>query len=95
MDTKQAYQKEAEARLEKLDARMAEMRAKADQASAEVKAKYYEHLGTLAQRRETAKQQLDAFKASSGAAWENIRTGVDAAFSELQTAFDKAVAQFK
>ncbi|MEO0456356.1 MAG: hypothetical protein AAF152_07190 [Cyanobacteria bacterium P01_A01_bin.114] len=95
METKQAYQKEAEARLEKLDAQMTEMRAKADQASAEVKAKYYEQLGMLAQRRETAKKQLDAFKASSEAAWENVKTGVDAAFSELQTAFDKAMSQFK
>ena len=95
MSTKQAYQKEIEAKLEALDAQIATMQAKANQANAELKAKYQEQIRVLTERRETAQLKLGELKRSSEAAWETMKGGVESAFSELQTAFDKAVTQFQ
>lgn len=95
MTTKQVYQKEIEAKLDLLDAQIAEMRAKTDLASAELKVRYQEQLRVLTERRETASQKLDELKHSSEAAWENMKVGVENAFGELKTAFDQAMAQFQ
>lgn len=95
MTTKQVYQKEIEAKLDLLDAQIAEMRAKADLASAELKVQYQEQLRMLTERRKTAGQKLNELQQSSEAAWENMKVGVESAFGELKTAFDKAMAQFQ
>ena len=95
MSTKQAYQREIEAKLESLDAQIVKLQAKAEQANAELKAKYQEQLRLLIERRETARLRLGELKRSSETAWETMKTGVDSAFSELQKAFDKAIAQFQ
>lgn len=95
MTTKQVYQKEIEAKLDLLDAQIAEMRAKADIASAELKVRYQEQLRVLTERRETAGQKLDELKQSSEAAWENMKVGVESAFGELKTAFNQAMDQFQ
>lgn len=95
MTTKQVYQQEIEAKLDLLDAQIAEMQAKADLASAELKVRYQEQLRVLTERRKTAGQKLDELQQSSEAAWENMKVGVENAFGELKTAFDKAMAQFQ
>lgn len=95
MSIEQPYQKEFEARLEKLDAQIVQMRAQADQANADVKIKYHEQLRDLSTQKEALTQRVEAFKSSSEAAWENVTDGFEAAYTELQTAFEKAVAQFR
>ena len=95
MSTKQIYQKEIETKLESLDAQIVKMQAKAKQANAELNANYQEQLRLLTERREAARLKLEELKHSSEAAWETMKGGVESAFSELQTAFDKAVTQFQ
>ena len=95
METKAIKQQAFEARLEKLNAQITEMKAKADQASAEGKAQYYEQLQSLTEQHQTAQQKLDEFKASSEAAWESVSAGMETAIKDLQVAFDQAVAQFQ
>ena len=95
MSTKQIYQKEIEAKLESLDAQIVKMQAKAEQANAELKAKYQEQLRLLTERRETARLKLEELKQSSETAWKTMKSGVESAFFELQTAFDKAVTEFQ
>lgn len=95
MNTKQAYQKEIEAKLEALDAKMTTMKAKADQANAELKAEYQAQLRLLSERRDTVQLKLKELTQSSEAAWETMRGGVDDAFGELRSAFEKAVGQFQ
>ena len=95
MSSKQAYQKEIEAKLETLDAQIVKMKAKAAQANAELNANYQEQLRLLTERRETARLRLEELKRSSEAAWETMKGGVESAFGELQKAFDKSVAQFQ
>lgn len=95
MSSKQAYQQMIEAKLESLDAQIAKMQAKSKQAGAELNTNYQKQLRLLIERRETARLKLDELKQSSEAAWETMKDGVESAFSELQTSFDKAVAQFQ
>ena len=94
MSTKQLYQKEIEGKLEALDAQMAEMQAKVDKASADLKVQYYEQLRTLSERRETVQLKLQKLNQSGEAAWETMKGGVENAYGELKQAFDKAVSQF-
>lgn len=95
MSTKRLYQKEIEAKLDELDAKIAQLQLKAQQANADMQHQYEAQLSTLSQRREVAKHKLDELVHSSEAAWEAIKGGVEGAVDELQSAFDKAITQFQ
>jgi chromosome segregation ATPase len=95
MEAKQAFQKKTEAQLEKLTAQINELKAKADKSQADAKVKYYEQIETLSAKQAAVQSQLQTLTSSSGQAWEEIKTGVENAVSDLQTAFSRAVSQFR
>lgn len=94
METKQAYQDKLKAQLDKLDAKIDEMKAKAAQAKAESQIQYNEQLVTISAKRDDVGQKLQKLQASSSEAWEDLKNGIDRAWIELQTAFDKAKTKF-
>lgn len=95
MSSKQLRQQALDAKLDKIDAQIAEVRAKADQAKAKTKAQYYEHLHTLSERRDAAKQAMAEFAAASESAWVSLSNGVSAAIDDLQLALDRSLEQFQ
>lgn len=95
MEQKEAYQGKMEAQLQEWDAKIDELAAKTEHATAEAKVKYQQHIHTLQTKREAAQNRLNELKNSSGGAWEDLRTGMDKAWSEMKRAVESAVEKFK
>lgn len=84
--------------LEKMKNQLDEWNAKLntlEEKASDLKEKYADELNTLSQKRDTAKQKLAEIQKASGGAWEEMKVGMDEAWSSLKDAFEKARERFK
>lgn len=95
MAMKQAYEDKMNARLRELRAKINVLKAKADQAEAEQKIKYYEEIESLRTRQQELHEKLDELRSAGEGAWEDIKAGVESAWRDLQAAFERAAERFK
>jgi uncharacterized phage infection (PIP) family protein YhgE len=101
-DTTKAYTKEQmEAFREQTEARLAEYKKEIDQLQAkteklggDAKAKAEQQLTALNQKRDEVSEKLKELGSSSGSAWGQIKSGIEAALEDLGNAYNKAVAEF-
>ena len=94
MTAKAAYVRKMEAQLEAWEADIAELRAKAEQAGAELRVEYNEQLEALQKNQRAAREKLDEVEQASDEAWEDLRTGAEATWEDLKTAVERAVSRF-
>jgi ABC-type Zn uptake system ZnuABC Zn-binding protein ZnuA len=94
-ETKEAYQAKVKAQLDKLNAKIDELKAKAAQAKADAAIEYHGQMEELYTKRETAQMKLQEVQDASGEAWEEMKAGVETAWTELQRSFEKATSKFK
>lgn len=94
-ETMEAYQQKARAQLKEMKARLQMFEARAENASADMKIKYHDNLVDWKARFEDIENRMNELSESSGEAWEDIRTGIDNALGELQSAIQKGTDQFK
>ncbi len=94
LENQQAYKEKLKAKIDEWDAKIREMRAKADQAQAESKIEYQQQLDRMESKRDELRGQLDQIKQASGEAWKDIAAGADRALDEMQESFEKAKAKF-
>ena len=94
MDTKKAYQEQAEAQIKELEARIEVVEAQAEQAKAEAKVEYSQQIEELSQKRKEAEERLEGLKAASSEAWRELTAGVNEAMTALENAVTNALARF-
>lgn len=94
MNKKEAYEKQLEGQLEEWDATIDQYKAKAKQASGEAQAQYYEQIEALKAQQKTAREKLNDFKNKSGAAWEDMKAGMESAWDSLGNAIRSAASRF-
>jgi hypothetical protein len=95
MGMKEAYQEKMDARLREWQAKIDELKARADQAGAEQKMAYYEQIESLRARQQKAQAQLNELRSAGEDAWEDVKAGVELAWQDLQEAFGRASEKFK
>jgi chromosome segregation ATPase len=93
--TKEEYQKKLEAQLEEWDAQLDQLRARAQEAQANVREKIESELENLKAQRAAVQAKLDELRNRSENAWEDLRDGVEKAWSDLGDAMSKVVGRFK
>ena len=92
---KEEYGKKMQTALDDYKKKIQELDAKAATIKEESKAQYAKEMEKLkAQEQELAKK-LTALKSDTGAAWENIKTGLDNSLNELNKSYDQAASHFK
>jgi ElaB/YqjD/DUF883 family membrane-anchored ribosome-binding protein len=94
-ETIEAYQQKARAQLKEMKARMQVFEARAENASADLKIKYQDNLVNWKVRFGDIENRINKLSESSGEAWKDVRTGIDNALGELQSAIQKGTDQFK
>ena len=94
MTAKAAYVRKMEAQLEAWEADISELRAKAEQAGAELRVEYNEQLEALQKNQRAAREKLDEVEQASDEAWEDLRAGAEATWEDLKTAVERAVSRF-
>ncbi len=92
--SKEAYQEKLEAQLREWTAKIAELKAKADKAKAEVKMEYVEQIEKLRIQQAAAEAKLQELRQSGEQAWEDLKPGLERAWKELKTAVDHARSKF-
>ena len=95
MGKREAYQAKMQAQLDQLSAKIDEMAAKGREMKADAQIEYYKQMDELKQKRSEAQMKFDELKKSGADAWEELKYGMDSAFTELQVAIDRAAAKFK
>ncbi len=93
---------EREKHLAKLEARLKEwgdeidkVRAKADKLGAAAGARYRDQVEDLKVRQDAARKKLQELARSGGEAWDEVRSGADAALEELKKGVQGAMTRLK
>ena len=80
--------------LDKADARIDLLKAKADAADAKTRIKLREEIDDLQSRRDALNDKLDDLRNSSGEAWRDLKAGMEAGWSSLSNAIERAASRF-
>lgn len=94
MTSKKAYQQKLQARLDGWNAEIKKIEAKANEAAADSRLEFNRQLKEIRKKKDNAEKKLVKLKDASGDAWEDIKEGIDSAFSSLGDAVDSAKGRF-
>ena len=94
-DKRKAYEEKLDAQLKEWNAKIALLKAKAENAKAGVKIDYYKTIEALEQKQDKAKTKLLELQTAGDEAWEAVKTGAEKAWNEVKTALHDAVEKFK
>ena len=94
MDSRDAVIEKLKAQLDEWNADIAQMEARARQASADKQIALNAQLDGLRKHRDDAQQRLAQFQQASGNAWDEMKVGIEEAWTRIGMAFMKARAQF-
>lgn len=91
---KDEFQQRLEARLQELDAEIAQLREKGRDLKDQAKADWERKMTDLETKREAARAKLAELDQSSAEAWKDVQQGVQSAWDELEKAFRDASREF-
>jgi predicted RNase H-like nuclease (RuvC/YqgF family) len=90
----QAFREQTETKLAEYNKEIDQLQAKAEQMGADAKAKTEQQLTALRQKQDEVSEKLKGLGSSSGSAWEQLKSGIEAAMEDLGNAYKKAAAEF-
>lgn len=90
-EDKKTYEEYAEAKIKEIEARMQELQAKAEQTKAEAQMDYQKDLEEARRKRDELQQKLESIRNAGEDAWQSLKTGFDAALSDMKIAVDSAL----
>lgn len=88
MTSRKEYQRKMEEEFLKLS-------AKIDALLSQVEAKARKEYEALPAKVEAVRAKLKELKSAGAGAWEDMKPGLEKAWNELRTSFDKAASRFK
>lgn len=91
IDTKKAYQEKSEARIEMIEAKLAELRARAKEAQAIAKIELEDKINDLDERYASAKEKMAELKTSGEDSWEKLKLKIDGALDGIQDKLKEVV----
>jgi uncharacterized phage infection (PIP) family protein YhgE len=89
------YQKQIEAQLKEYDQKLDELEVKAGTVKQEAKALFNQKIEALREKQRAAHDKLDKLSTATGKAWEDLKSGTDAAMEDLAKAYHDAVSHFE
>lgn len=92
---REEYRKKINTDLERLDDQLKTWKEKANQAKGDARVRMQKQVADLEVKRDKLRERVKDLKADSKNAWEEMKTGIDKAATDLQGAFDKAKDEFK
>lgn len=95
MSMKQAYEQKLQAQLDEWGAEIEKLKAKADNAEADVQLEYYKQIEELRTMQESATKKLAELKNAGDDAWEDLKAGIESAWDSLSSALKSAASRFK
>lgn len=90
MATRKEYIEKLAAKLHEWDARIDELRGKAERSSADVRESFKSRISELREKREKASVLLDELHEAGDDAWKGVKEKVDRLYEEVKNVFKKA-----
>ena len=90
----QTIRKQMESKLDEYGNEIDQLQAKAEKLEGDAKAKAEQQLAALRQKQDAVGEKVKDLGSASGDAWEQVKSGVDAAMEDLGNAYKKAAAEF-
>lgn len=94
-DKRKAYEEKLDAQFEEWNAKIALLKAKADQAKSDAHIEYYKNIEALEHKQEEAGTRLQELKTAGDEAWESLKTGAEKAWDEVVTTYHNVASKFK
>jgi hypothetical protein len=94
MSVREKYQAKLKANLDKIEAEVKLLAAKAAKAKSDAKVKLDLEVAMLKAQQQVAKARLAALKRSSDDAWGDLKAGAEQAWNDLSKAFSAARKRF-
>jgi hypothetical protein len=88
MGLKEDYQEKMEARIREWTAKINELKAEADRATADMKIKMQLEIDDLREKTEAVQKYLEEIRAASSEKWESLRAGAEKAMDEWKKKWD-------
>lgn len=95
MKERDAYVQKMKAKLDEWNADIDALEAQTRKAQSDVKLRYEKQLAELKANRDEAAKKLHELQNASVEAWEALRRGTEAAWSDMAKAFRDAAERFK
>ncbi|RNC67793.1 MAG: hypothetical protein ED859_13075 [Desulfuromonadales bacterium] len=95
MSTRDEYVKKLQVKLEEWNADIDKLAAKAGEVRADLKSEYAEQLEVLKAKQTEARHKMEELQKSGGSAWEDMKAGIELAWSAIGEAIDSAKSRFK
>lgn len=95
MTTKDEYVRKMHSKLDHWNAEIDKLAAKASQSRTEVGTEYHKQVEELRAKRDEAKNSLERLQSASEGAWEDMKAGLDMAWTAIGEAIDSAKSRFR
>lgn len=95
MDKRDIYLEKINAQVDQYSAKLAGMRGKVAEVSADMKLEYLNQVEKLEGKRDDLKEKYEQLKKSSESSFEVMKEGTENAWNDLKEAIAKAVENFK
>lgn len=95
MKSKEEYIRAMQAKLEEWSVDIDSLTAKGNEVSAELKSDYAEQVEALKTKQAAARQKIEELQKSGESAWEDLKAGLDMAWTAIGEAVDSAKSRFK
>ena len=89
-----AFREQTEARIAEYGKEIDQLQAKAEKMGGDAKAKAEQQLTALRQKRDAVSEKMKELGSSSEGAWEQIKSGIEAALEDLGITYKKVAAEF-
>lgn len=95
MSERQVYQQRLEAQIEKWQAEIDLLKAKAKAATADAKIDYTKQIQELDAMLSDAREKLEQLKETTEDSWQDLSKGFEKAWLEMQSAMNVAISRFQ
>ena len=95
MSSRDEYVRKMQAKLEELNADIDKLAARANAVSADLRSEYNEEMAALKAKQAAARQKIEEVKKSGESAWQDLKAGVDMAWTAIGESIDSAKSRFK
>ncbi|MDR3392742.1 MAG: DUF2934 domain-containing protein [Sulfuriferula sp.] len=92
---KQLFQQKLETQIQDWDTRLAELKRRAQGASASLKSDYEKQFAALTEKRNVAQARMQELRSRAEDVWEDLKGGTEKAWDDMHKALDQISARFK
>lgn len=95
MRSRDEYVRKMQAKLEEWNAEIDTLTVRAGKVTADVRNEYSEQIESLRVKQAAARQKIEELQHSGENAWEDLKSGIELAWSAMGEAIDSARSRFK